>query len=173
MLLDPGLDLPHLGCAECPDNRYDIYAYDFLTGEERVLVGDGFNNRASSLSGRLMGWLAINPHEPRSLKILDLTTGEERTVAEGISTYYGPMVSGDLVVWSSLFSCDVLPKPREGLGVYAQSLETGETWQLSDYVEPIAAVHGRRAPNQPSTTRTSTPALPCAPSRPSRSTMPR
>ena len=143
LLQDPDLDLPHMGCAECPDNRYDIYAYDFSTGEEMALVHDGFNNRASSLHGKLMGWLAINPDEPRSLKILNLATSEERTVAEDISTYYGPRVSSDLVVWASDFPCDVLPKPEKGTGVYAQSLETGETWQLSDYVEPLASVHGR------------------------------
>ena len=142
----PSPDLPDQGCAECPENRFDIYAYDFTTGEERVLVSNGYKNTASSFEGELLGWLAFHPEQPRALKVLNVDTGKEHTVAEDVGTYYGPAVSQGRVGWVSDFSCDVGPAPhRDTTGAWVRSLATGETWRVSNYVEPVVALHGNVA----------------------------
>ncbi len=136
----------HPGCGDCPDNRFDIYAYDFATGEERVLVSNGFLNSAPSISGNHIGWLAFRSQEPRSLKLMNLETGEERTVIHDVRTHYGLSLSDDYVAWVAHWPCDVMPAPdRNTTGAWVQSLVTGETWRVSDYVEPSVALHGNIA----------------------------
>ena len=139
----PNRSLPSPGCGNCPENRFDIYSYDFNTGEERVLVETGYFNATPALYGEHLGWLAFHPQQPRAIKLLNLTTGDERTVAQDPRISTGLSISDEFVVWTVSWPCDVRPSPHpDYTGVYAQGLESGEIWKLSDYIEPQAFVRG-------------------------------
>ena len=75
--------------------------------------------------------------------MLDLESGSVRTIAPVERNGSGPALSDDYLVWSTSWSCDVFPRENpDSNGVYAQHLETGEAWKLSDYVEPTADLSG-------------------------------
>ena len=138
----PNGDLPSPGCGDCPENRFDIFSYDFSTGKERVLVETGYFNQWPAIHGEHLAWRAYAPDREMAINLLDLTTGRQRTVTEDNSVWYGPSLSDDYVVWTVGWSCDVFPQQAEGTGVFAQDLKTGEVWKLSDHIEPRAVVSG-------------------------------
>ncbi len=146
-LLDaPDKDETHFGCGDCPENRFDIYAYDFSTGEERPLVQTGYYNPYAIVHGDNLIWKSYHPEQPLVVKLLNLVTGEEQVIIDGHHVGYLSL-SDSYLVWTVGFPCDVVTKEGQplGTGAFARSLETGEVWQLSDYVEPVARVFGKTA----------------------------
>ena len=142
----PNPDLPNPGCGDCPDNRFDIYAYDFNTGKERPLVQSGYFNAAPQIHGDRVGWQAYHPEKALTLKLLNLATGRESEIATEPRINYGPSLSANYAVWTVGYPCDVSSDDSlDGTGAYAQNLATGEVSQISDYIEPYAAIFGKVA----------------------------
>ena len=143
-LLDaPDSDEIHFGCGDCPENRFDIYAYDFGTGEERPLIQTGYYNSYAIVHGDNLIWKSYHPEKPLVVKLLNLVTGEEQAIIDEPRVGYLSL-SESHVVWTVRFSCDVFINGRQPPGgVFARSLETGEVWQFSDYVEPVARFFGK------------------------------
>ena len=135
--------LPDPGCFNCPENRSDIHALDLTTGEERVLVETGYYNEAPEIYGTYLAWRAYDPEHLPELRLLDLESGHVQTIAEAGNFWSGPSLSEEYLVWSTSWPCDVGPRGDLDTGVFAQHLETGETWKLTDYVEPWAVISGR------------------------------
>ena len=135
--------LPDPGCFNCPENRSDIHALDLATGEERVLVETGYYNEAPEIYGTYLAWRAYDPEHLPELRLLDLESGHVQTIAEAGNFWSGPSLSEEYLVWSTSWPCDVGPRGDLDTGVFAQHLETGETWKLTDYVEPWAVISGR------------------------------
>ncbi len=139
----PEMETTKAGCSNCPENRFDIYAFDLSTGEERVLVETGHLNQAPEINGKYLAWRAYDPENPQEIRLLDLESGGTRTMTQVEGNGSGPALSDEHLVWSSSWPCDVFPiENPDSNGVYAQDLATGETWKLSDYVETIAATSG-------------------------------
>ena len=139
----PAMETTRAGCSNCADNRFDIYALDLTTGEERVLVETGHLNRSPDINDTHLAWRAYNPGGSQEIRLLDLETGDARTIAQVERNGSGPYMSAEYVVWSSSMSCDIITEEDQSSnGVYAQSLGSEETWKLSDYVETITAVSG-------------------------------
>ena len=142
----PAMGTTKAGCSNCPENRFDIYALDLTTGEERVLVQSGHLNQAPDINGTHLAWQTQEPGRPAEVRLLDLEGGQVRTMGQGRSFFSGPSLSDRHVVWSTSWPCDVMPVPDTALtGVYAGHLETGEVLQLTDYVEPVVLLSGNMA----------------------------
>ena len=136
------------GCSNCPENRFDIYALDLTTGDERVLVQGGYFNLAPDINGTHLAWQAHGPGpgRPAEVRLLDLESGLVRAMGQGRNFFSGPSLSDRHVVWSTSWPCDVMPVPDTVLtGAYVGHLETGEVWQLTDYVEPVVFLSGNMA----------------------------
>ena len=137
----------HSGCADCPNNRFDIYIYDFVTGISKPLIQTGYFNTYPKINNDYMVWHAYQSGKNPVVKLLNLATGNETEIMDASRITYGPSISDNYLVWSSGFPCDVVnPGAKlDWTGAYARDMTTGEVWKLSDYVEPIAEVYGNIA----------------------------
>ena len=131
------------GCGNCPDNRFDIYSYNFSTGEERLLFESGYKNGSPSIHGQYVAWDEFREDGWADISLLDLGTGHKRTIAHGGRTRATPVVSSDFVVWTVRKDCDVIMDPPSEVqtGAFALNLKTNEVRQISNYVEPHALLH--------------------------------
>ena len=133
------------GCSNCSDNRFDIYLYDFGTGDQRVLDESGSNNRAPAVHGQYVVWRGFDEEGNASIYLYDLDKGRKHKIA---TTHLGnvdrPLVSENYVIWTVGVACDVFTSPPQPVqtGVFAYDLRTGEVRQLSNYVEPSITVDG-------------------------------
>ena len=133
------------GCFQCPDNRFDIYLYDFTTGEELVLDDSGANNTMPDIHGDRVVWRDFDDDGRTTIRLFDLDTGERRTLASpDLSGVDWPLISGDYVVWTVGLACDVIEVPPidAPTGVFAYDQRTEEVKQLSNYVEPSITLDG-------------------------------
>ena len=133
------------GCFECPDNRFDIYLYDFTTGEELVLDDSGANNTMPDIHGDRVVWRDFDDEGRTAIRLYDIDTGEQRTLASpSLSGVDRPLVSGDYVVWTVGLACDVFDtlSTDGSTGAFAHDLRTGEVKRLSNYVEPSITLDG-------------------------------
>jgi beta propeller repeat protein len=138
----PLLGTSGAGCGSCPDNRYDIYLYDFSTGRERPLVESQFYKGNPSIYGNYVVWGESHGGQGHDVYLIDLVTGEERRLSDDGGRNIWPMMSGNHVIWHRLNACDVLPHPQgSNTGVFAYNLNDGEVRRLSNYVEPRAMIH--------------------------------
>ena len=139
----PVMGTPKAGCSNCPDNRFDIYSYNFSTGEESPLVESGHNNGPPSIHGQQVAWQGFREDGGSEINVLDIGAGHQRTVAQAGRTYASPLVSDDFVVWTVRQACDVVMSPPSGVqnGSFALDLMTNEVRQLSNYVEPHALLY--------------------------------
>ena len=133
------------GCFECPDNRFDIYLYDFTTGDELVLDESGANNTMPDIYGNRVVWRDFDDEGRTAIRLYDLDTGEKRTLASpSLSGVDRPLVSGDYVVWTVGWPCDVFDTQSidGSTGAFAHDLRTDEVKRLSNYVEPSISLDG-------------------------------
>ena len=137
-------ELPSPGCGDCPENRFDIYAMNLDTGEEQVLVENGYYNEAPDIYGTLMAWRSYDPERLPEIRLLDLESGIVHTMVQDGNFWSGPSLSEDYLVWSTSWSCDVVVPGRDidYTGVFARDLNTEEIRKLTDYVEPTALMSG-------------------------------
>lgn len=150
----PHRDGTRAGCGNCPDNRYDLYLYDFATGQTTALVTGDELRAEPTIVGDLVAWIGFSDvlaTFPSGVSIgagdvylLDLKTGITRRVTTTPQFESAPALSGDRVLWSVRHACDVVTIQQDGTatplytGVYVLDLGTGQTRQLSDYIEPVA-----------------------------------
>ena len=131
------------GCPKCPDNRFDIYSYDFNTGEELVLDESGANNTRPSIHGQRVVWRGYDEEGHTTIHLYDLSTGDRRTLASPeLSGVDRTLVSGDYVLWTVGRACDVISPSDLQTAVFAYDLRTDEVRQLSNYVEPRITLDG-------------------------------
>ena len=133
------------GCFQCPDNRFDIYLYDFTTGEELVLDDSGVNNTMPDIHGDRVVWRDFDDDGRTTIRVFDLDTGERRMLASpDLSGVDWPLISGDYVVWTVGLACDVFDtlSTDGSTGAFAHDLRTGEVKRLSNYVEPSITLDG-------------------------------
>ena len=132
------------GCPHCPDTRSGIYLFDFTAGERLLVADEDMSLARTDIHDRWVVW-RDNDHEGReAIRLYDLDTCATRTLAtSGRFLIDGPLVSGNYVVWTVGWDCDVEPWPTDvQYGAFAYDLRTGEVIQLSDYIEPSIAVDG-------------------------------
>ena len=133
------------GCFECPDNRFDIYLFDFTTGDELVLDESGANNTMPDIYGNRVVWRDFDDEGRTAIRLYDIDTGEKRTLASpSLSGVDRPLVSGDYVAWTVGWPCDVFDTQSidGSTGAFAHDLRTGEVKRLSNYVEPSITLDG-------------------------------
>ena len=137
-------ELPSPGCGDCPENRFDIYAMNLDTGEEQVLVENGYYNDVPDINGEYMAWRSYDPERLPEIRLLDLESGIVHTMVQDGNFWSGPSLSEEYLVWSTSWSCDVVVPGRDidYTGVFAWDLNKGEIRKLTDYVEPTALMSG-------------------------------
>ena len=138
------------GCHDLPDRRCDIYSYNLVTGEERLLAQTGTNNGLPSIHGDLVVWQQYLESGSSLIVLLDMSTGKQRDIGTGGRSNTQPLVSANHVVWAVKEPCDVGGLPRflgnkSATGAFAYRLDTGEVRRLSNYVEARALLHGNTA----------------------------
>ena len=111
-----------------------------------MLVENGYLNQAPDINDTHLAWQAHEPGRPAEVRLLDLESGHVRAVGQGRSFFSGPSLSDRHVAWTTSWPCDVRPVPDTyQTGAFAGHLDTGEVWQLTDYVEPVAFLSGSMA----------------------------
>ena len=130
-------------CTNCTSNPFDIYAYDFTSGQETLLFASGRNNGGPSIHGQYVVWQEFYEEGKSRIHLLDRGTGQQRTLAEAGRSEAMPTVSNDYVVWTVRQACDVFgpDRGRVRTGAFAYNLKTETIRQLSNYIEPHAWLH--------------------------------
>ncbi len=128
-----------------PLHRFDLYAYDLSTREEKPLVVPGFLNGAPSIHGQRVVWQQFREHGGSDIQLLNLDTGRMQTVGPGGIHSAPPEISGDYVVWTVRQACDAVSNYGRSLrsGTFAYNLQTGTTRKLTSYIEPVAQLHDK------------------------------
>ncbi len=113
-------------CTNCPANQFDIYSYDFSTGEERPLFESGGYIGPPSIHGQYVTWQEFREDRGSDINLLELGTGHKRVIAQGGSLHALPLVSSDFVVWTVVESCDapMSPPGERQTGAFALNLKT-------------------------------------------------
>ena len=139
----PTMGAPRPGCEKCPYNTFDIHAYDFTTGEKTLLADTGSYRGRPDIHGRQVVWHGFGEDRKPYIKLLDLDTGGERTLAGVESGAEWPKVSDGFVVWTAGEPCDVGSDPptQTRTGVFAYNLRTDEVQQISTFREPQVLLH--------------------------------
>ena len=139
----PAIGTAKAGCGNCPENRFDIYAMDLSTGEQRVLFENGHLNQAPDINGSYLAWQSFDSERPAEVRLLDLESGRVQIIAQDEDFHLRPSLSDQYLVWSTSGACDMMTEGDFDItGVFAMHLGTRDTWKLTDYVQPIAAVSG-------------------------------
>ena len=141
----PTMGTTKAGCGNCPENRFDIYMYNFETGQELVLDDTGGHNSQPDVHGRLVVWVGYDGQGDHAIYVHDIDTGEKSIVdTPDMGRVYRTLVSEHHVVWTVGWPCDVVmyPPPEQDTGVFAYDLRTAEVRQLSNYVEPSITLDG-------------------------------
>ncbi len=71
----PALGTVLAGCGNCPENRYDIYLYDFSTGTEKARVESAFLKQQPSIYKNYVVWEDFRNGRESHVYLLDLSTG--------------------------------------------------------------------------------------------------
>ncbi len=138
----PQRDTILAGCANCPENQFDIYLYNFKTQTARALVEDRWLKSSPSVYGQRVAWIGYSDGPLADLWLLDIETGVIRRLTQSAVSEVSSVLSADQVLWVRRTACDVIGsygktiKPETG--VYVLGLDTGIEQKLTDYVEPLA-----------------------------------
>ena len=100
------------GCGNCPENRFDIYAMNLATGEERVLVETGYLNQGPDIFGNRLAWQSFDPERPAEVRLLDPETGRVQVVAQSRDFWMRPSLSDRYLVWTVSGACDMKMRRR-------------------------------------------------------------
>jgi thermitase len=109
LVMPAGLALAHdqLVWTDNRSGSADVYLYDFITEEERVVAGGEGHQRDASISNGRVAWSQQecvedsegNEECQDDLYMTDLTTGEVRLIAGGPGDQFLAKISGDRIVW--------------------------------------------------------------------------
>lgn len=127
------------GCGNCPDNRFDIYLYDFGKGQERPLIESQYLKTDPNIYDNMLVWSDYRNNQS-DIYLMDLKTGKETQLTQTKDSEVSPLIFQDKVVWIVRSSCDARPVFGE-TGVYAYDLKTNKVDKLTSYVEPSAQLY--------------------------------
>jgi hypothetical protein len=140
----PQRDTILAGCGNCPENRFDLYLYDFKTQIVRPIVEDEWLKASPTVFGQRVVWAEYADGPLADLYVLDVDTGLSRRLTQTAASEVSPVLSGDRLLWVSRQACDVSTIGPDGkpvvpdTGVYVLDLNTRVEQKLTDYVEPFA-----------------------------------
>ncbi len=140
----PQRDTILAGCGNCPENRFDIYLYDFKTQKARPIVEDEWLKASPTVFGQRVVWAEYADGLSADLYVLDVDTGLSRRLTQTAASEANPVLSGDRLLWARRQACDVVTMGPDGkpvvpdTGVYVLDLNTGVEQKLTDHVEPFA-----------------------------------
>ncbi|MBI2020338.1 hypothetical protein HYS94_02850 [Candidatus Daviesbacteria bacterium] len=146
------------GCDNCANNRFDIYLYDFKTGQEKILVEGPYLKIDPDIEENSLVWIDYR-NKMSDVYLMDISTGKEKQITNANDNEVNSRIENGRVFWSVRWACDVGPiKIATGsgsqikspssqfgdldTGVYVYNLSTQEKKKLTDYVEPSFIVSG-------------------------------
>ena len=146
------------GCGNCPENRFDIYVYDFQTQTAKPLVEDEWLKASPMVQGNRVVWESYRECQDgctgyqSDLYLMELDTGQTRQLTQTDDPERHPVLSGDWLLWTVGSACDVIridaDTGKEMLpetGVYIMNLTTFALQRLSDHKDPVAFMDGDEA----------------------------
>lgn len=141
------------GCENCSDNKFDIYMYDFATGEEKVIIESPYLKADPDLYGDNLVWADYrnksgNPLPNGSylgnsdIYLMNLKNNQEIQLTNSKDDEIHPSIWEDKVVWTVRWPCDVVVNgsQKDSTGVYLYDLSSRQTTKLTGYVEPWAEI---------------------------------
>jgi len=127
------------GCGNCPDNRFDIYLYDFASGREKPIIESPYLKTEPSVYENKIVWSDYRNRQA-DIYLFDLKTNRETRLTQSEDNEERPLIYKNKVVWSIRSACDVMGK-AENNGVYVYDLGTKRVEKITDYVEPRTQLH--------------------------------
>lgn len=134
------------GCGNCPDNRFDLYLYDFKDKDDKgkPIVEDKGNNSQPQIMGNRVVWQSYREDMRPDLYLLELDSGEIRRLTESPFSENDARLSEDRLLWTVKQDCDVVEMGADGqeiikpTGVYLLDFKTDQVQKLTSYKEPFA-----------------------------------
>jgi Tol biopolymer transport system component len=146
---DAGGDMA--GCSNCPENRKDIYLYDFETGTSRPLVEDQWLKMTPTIRGGRVTWIGFPGQKEGDVFVMELETGEIKQVTHTPDPESNPQLDGDRLLWVVISACDAIAIDALGReitfdnGAYLLDMKSGSLQRLSGETEPLAFIAGGQA----------------------------
>lgn len=144
----PHKDTIRAGCGNCPDNRYDIYLYDFETGSTQAIAEDEWLKSNPVVYDHYVAWegysdefgLGNSPGGTGDLYLFDLHTNSVRRLTQSEDPESSPLFSRDQLLWTVLSDCDVVniqdgEEVLPAVGTYSLDLNTGSVHRLGNNKE--------------------------------------
>ncbi len=148
---NPDPDSSLSGCSNCPENRKDIYLYDFETGTSRPLVEDQWLKMTPAIGGGRVTWIGFPGQKEGDVFVMELETGEIKQVTQTPDPESNPQLDGDWLLWVVISACDAIAIDALGReitfdnGAYLLDMESGSLQRLSGEKEPRAFIAGGQA----------------------------
>jgi hypothetical protein len=139
------------GCGNCPENRKDIYLYDFETGSSRPLVEDEWLKMTPTIGSGRVAWIGFHGQKEGDVFVMELETGEIKQVTQTPDPESNPQLDGDRLLWTVISACDAIAVDALGReitfdnGAYLLDMESGSLQRLSGETEPLAFIAGGQA----------------------------
>lgn len=141
-------DTPMAGCGNCPDNRFDIYLYDFETTNSRAIVENDWLKSNPVIYNHYVAWegysedfrIGSTSGGVADLYLLDRETGVIHRVTKSESPESSPIFSQEHLLWIVRSDCDVVEIENDkeilpAVGVYSLDLNTQNIYQLASSKE--------------------------------------
>ncbi len=139
------------GCGNCPNNRFDIYLYDFETDIPRAIVESEWLKTEPSIYEDQVVWAEYRTVPGTDLRygmadlyLLDLQTDQIQQMTTTPASETSPVLTGNHLLWTIREACDVVLLDADGkeilapTGVYLLDLKSSLVVRLSDAKEPVA-----------------------------------
>ncbi|OPY56240.1 MAG: Protein TolB [Pelotomaculum sp. PtaU1.Bin035] len=94
------MDERFLGCGNCPENNWDIYLYDILTGDEQAVAIGPTMECDPDVSGDLVVWAEYRDLNNADILMKELDSGEVTKVTDDYFHQWQPRVDNGRVVWT-------------------------------------------------------------------------
>ncbi len=147
----PAINQPLAGCGNCPENRFDIYLFDFETGISQVLVENEWLKANPAIYEDTVVWVEYHPlaeSDPlfglADLYLVDLQSNKIQQITATPDSENAPLLAGNRLVWTIGTDCDVIEIGEDGkeilpaVGIYLLELDSRQLYHVSSEKEPRA-----------------------------------
>ena len=154
----PHKGTPKEGCGNCPENRFDIFLFDFKTLESRTIIR---NRRLKSHPVVNAGRIVWEEYQERretdiygpqaDLFIIDILSGKISRLTKTPDPETRPILIGNTLLWHVRTASDVIHLGSDGIeirpatGIYVMEFASGKITRLSEFKAPRALFDGQRA----------------------------
>lgn len=144
------------GCGNCPDNRFDIYLYDFETESSQAIAEDNWLKSNPVVHDNYVVWEGYSDEfridstsgGTADLYLFNIDTQSIRRLTKSNDSESSPVFFQDRLLWVVRSDCDVIniqngKEVLPAVGVYSFDLNTGDVYRLANNKEPFVLTDQR------------------------------